>query len=170
LWEQFSDIILNKRPWTSVSVFKQEIGPDRTSRDYQQVGRTAMSIRAYQEGHHTQSSTVAAALGRPAPGYRYRSEQLWVPCVLRGPRSLNRSRVVARDGMEIPSWGSSHSSRAPAHDRLALGRGGPSPRWPRRDFVMKLCSDATLDHLEARGLACSPRARTVWVVDMAGRC
>lgn len=49
--------------------------------------------------------------------------QLWVPCVA---RSLNRSRVVAREGTCIyPAGGVPISSRAPAHGRLALG--GPSP-------------------------------------------
>lgn len=73
--------------------------------------------------------------------------------------------------MEIPSWGRSHSSRAPAHGRLALGRGGPSPRWPRlKGCVMKLCSDATLYRFKARGVACSPMdlSQLAWLVNLAG--
>lgn len=52
-----------------MSVFKQDKSAQiERSRDYQQVGKTTTSIRAYQGGHHFQSSAVAAALGRLCSG------------------------------------------------------------------------------------------------------
>lgn len=110
--------ILNKRVADFGERFQTRIGPDRASHGTnRQVGKTATGIRTYQRSYPDQSSPPwRQQRWARCPGLRYRSEQLWVPCAA---RSLNRSRVVARERhMHIPSWGSSQSSRAPAHGRL----------------------------------------------------
>lgn len=100
-----------------------------------------MRIRTYQGSHHDQSPTAAAALGTLLPGSRY------CHCVA---RSLNRSRVVAREGTCIyPAGGVPISSRAPAHGRLALG--GPIPKGARiggwRDEAVPRCDHRSLSRL-----------------------
>lgn len=121
------EIFLNKMVADFGEHFQTRVGPESSITRYQQVGKTARVSEPISGDSLTnppwRQQRWARCSGMSIP--------VWVPYFA---RSLNRSRVVARDRhMHVPSWGSSQGSRAPAHDRLP--KEPQVPRCPRRGLA-----------------------------------